>query len=288
MTFAATSTTGREGTIRFKFDHETADPDQFKKLPTARYVLVTFPLRGSGLSSKLVKLYSETHHPQSNSSKSEEEEKERHTQTKWILLGSTGIYTQSDWNDPSSPVDTDNQRCIAENQLIDLGGCVLNLSGLYGGGRVPRNWVGRVAQDKDALSKKGALHLIHGRDVARGVIALIKKDMNDKSNDDDAVDQRDRHVELFGRRWILTDCVVYDWWALIWEFMGESSREDTPQGVVVEDADNKAKYRRWLMELMDEKELHALPRPVSQLGKKLDSRDFWKAVGILPERALAR
>ncbi|KAL6250765.1 hypothetical protein RBB50_003068 [Rhinocladiella similis] len=274
ITHAATTTTGRQGTIQFKFDRETAHLDQFKKLPTARYVLVTFPLRGLGLPSKLLKLYSETHPPSSDS------EEERHVQTKWILLGSTGIYTLPDWNDSSSPVDTDNERCVAENELIDLGGCVLNLSGLYGGGRDPRNWVGRVAQTKDALSKKGALHLIHGRDVARGIIALMKTDM-DTSNG--AIDEHDG--KLFGRRWIVTDCLVYDWWSLIWDFMGES--RETAQGDVAK-VDEKVKYRQWLAELMDEKKLHALPRPISQLGKKLDSRAFWEATGILPERALAR
>ncbi|KIW12367.1 hypothetical protein PV08_09644 [Exophiala spinifera] len=292
ITHAATTTTGREGTIQFKFDGETADPEQFRKLPTARYVLVTFPLRGRGLSSKLQQLYSETHPPSRPGEQQQQQQQQQHALTKWIQLGSTGIYTGQDWNDSSSPVDTSNERCVAEDELIELGGCVLNLSGLYGGGRDPRNWVGRVAQTKDALSRKGALHLIHGQDVSRGIVALVKADTDmDTSNDDDddsssSSSTTTTTTRLFGRRWIVTDCCVYDWWGLVWEFMGDPSRESAPANV--ENAVEKAKYRRWLAELMDENKLNALPRPTSQLGKKLDSRDFWKAVGILPEKALAR
>ena len=37
--------------------------------------------------------------------------------------------------DANSPYDTKNDRAVAEDTFKDLGGCVLNLAGLYGGER---------------------------------------------------------------------------------------------------------------------------------------------------------
>jgi hypothetical protein len=40
--------------------------------------------------------------------------------------------------------------------MLELNGCVLNLAGLYGGERDPKNWVTRVAKTKDEVKgKKG-------------------------------------------------------------------------------------------------------------------------------------
>lgn len=37
--------------------------------------------------------------------------------------------------DCNSPYDKENERAVAEDELRALGGCVLNLAGLYGGER---------------------------------------------------------------------------------------------------------------------------------------------------------
>ena len=49
---------------------------------------------------------------------------------------------------------------------------MLNLSGLWGGARQPKNWIDRVASTKEQLKEKASLHMIHGQDVARGIIAV--------------------------------------------------------------------------------------------------------------------
>ncbi|KAL2403091.1 hypothetical protein ABEF93_007250 [Exophiala dermatitidis] len=313
ITHAATTTTGRDGTIPFKFDPDSNDLQQFKALPQADYVLITFPLKGVGQSAKLVRLYNETHHTSDTTTTSTTSSRT----IKWIQLGSTGIFTAADWNDSSSPIDESNPRGVAERELIQVAnGCILNLAGLYGANRNPRNWVSRVAKTKDQLAAKGAVHLIHGDDVARAVVGVVIKDQEQECS------------SLFGRRWIVADCVSYDWWSLVWDWMGESNepqsdnetetgrnmastsgtvetvqtatasdeqrrqqqREDPSKTTTETDTDTiiKRQYRQWILELMEEHHVRGLPRSMDQLGRKLDARDFWKAVGILPKRSLAR
>lgn len=48
----------------------------------------------------------------------------------------------------------------------------MSLSGLWGGDRQPRNWLDRVAPTKEKLAGKTSLHLIHGQDVARSILAV--------------------------------------------------------------------------------------------------------------------
>lgn len=63
--FASTSTTGRAGTIPFKYDPDR-DPTKddlkaFQRLPDARTVVIVFPLRGPERSRRLVNAYKQTH-----------------------------------------------------------------------------------------------------------------------------------------------------------------------------------------------------------------------------------
>ena len=37
---------------------------------------------------------------------------------------------------------------------------------------------------------------------------------------------------------------------------------------------------------MREGGIRALPRPMDELGRRLDSREFWEVVGVLPEITL--
>lgn len=96
----------------------------------------------------------------------------------WIQLGSTGIWSipnQDLWVTRHSKYDTLDTRAIAEDELMKLGGCVLDLAGLWGGQRQVKHWLDRVAKTKEQLSEKKSLHMIHGEDVARAIVAVHKK-----------------------------------------------------------------------------------------------------------------
>jgi hypothetical protein len=158
--YSATTTTGRNGTLKFIFDPASDSPKPYKILPAAHSILITFPLTGNGQSAKLLKLYGDTHLA---------------ARPNWIQLGSAGIFAipeQTLWVTRRSKYNKADARAIAEDELLGLGGCVLNLSGLWGGERQARNWIGRVAGTKEQLSGKTSLHMVHGVDVARGIVAV--------------------------------------------------------------------------------------------------------------------
>lgn len=145
---------------------------------------------------------------------------------------------------------------MAEDELLALRGadaCVLELAGLYGGERRPRDWVGRVAGCKEAVGRKGAVHLVHGDDVARAVVGVLEGGWG----------------RVGGRRWIVSDLRVYDWWDLIMSW----GREGEGEG---------REYRKWVVELMREEGVRALPREKEALGRVLDGRGFWEAIGSWP------
>lgn len=245
VSFAATTTTGRDDTIKFQFDPESSDLEPYRLLPHADTILITFPLKGKGPSKTITDLYAQTHHGGDSA--------------RWIQLGSTGIYATAQWIDHKSPYDTSNERAIAEEELLGIGGAVLNLGGLYGGNREPENWVSRVAKTKDQLKAKRSLHMIHGEDVSRAVIAVHKS-----------------WAKAQGKRWLLTDLHVYDWWDLIWAW-------SAPEEQLIQNKDTEtAPYRRWIMELMQEEDVKALPRGPETLGRVLDSRAFWQTMGLSP------
>lgn len=161
ISHAATTTTGRDGTLKFTFDPESSSPEPYKTLPAAHTILITFPLTGTGASALLLRLYGATH-PSAT--------------PRWIQLGSTGIWIEGKelWVTRRSAYDRANARAVAEDELLALGGCVLNLSGLWGGTRRPRDWIGRVAGTKKQLGGKTSLHMVHGLDVARAVVAVSR------------------------------------------------------------------------------------------------------------------
>ena len=263
VTYAATSTSGRDGTLPFKFDPASDAEEPYAGLPAAKTILITFPLRGAGQSQHLTTLYNRTHQPSSPAARaSTPPPPQDGTDRQWIQLGTTGIFTGSSWSSSTSPYDVHNPRAVAEDELQRLaGGCVLNLAGLYDGAvRDPRDWLARVAKTKEQLGAKGSLHLVHGVDVARAVLAL--------------------HANFTpGRRWIVADLHVYDWWdlALAW---GEEARRRAGEGVGPAE---ELQFERWVAELMDEHDVRALPRGVERLGRLLDSREFWKTMGIQPK-----
>jgi hypothetical protein len=174
--YAATTTAGRDGTYKFKFEPvptdvqvgafdkswSMEDQKQYAALPQAKTVLITFPLKGKGQSTHLCQSYGLTHAREKNA--------------QFIQLGSTGIFQlegQELWVTRHSRYDKQNPRAIAENELMHaFGGCVLDLAGLWGGERQPRKWIDRVAKTKEQLKEKKSLHMIHGLDVARGILAV--------------------------------------------------------------------------------------------------------------------
>ena len=243
--------------MKWSFDPE-ASSDQFKDLPLAKSVLITFPLTGEGQSEKVVKGYEK-----------EVSRRKEGSGVRFVQLGSTGIWQipqPSHWTDRKSPYNQENSRAVAEDELLDLGGCVLNLAGLWGGSRNPRDFVDRVAKSKEDVRGKKSLHMVHGQDVSRAILAVL----------DDA------HWEEHGRgeRWMLTDGFVYDWWSL---FVGWA---DAASGDSGEEVDREpSKFAKWVFELMGEEDVAALPRSMEALGRCYDSREFWKTFGVVPLRA---
>lgn len=142
---------------------------------------------------------------------------------RFILLGSTGIYgkggptlkdvsdrsayhsfdqtlrkgphhPQSPWFNRKSEIDN-VPRAIAENAFLDFNSnkdavqtSVLCLAGLWGHGRSPRRYVGRIAPTKEQLSQLGSVHFIHGYDVALALLAM-----------------HEQWTKTAGQRWILTN-----------------------------------------------------------------------------------
>lgn len=236
---------------------DNVDDSQYTALPSARTVLVTFPLK-PGQPARLVEAYRRSH-PRAAQ------------ETQWIQLGSTGIYSQPGMSNSSSEYDR-TDRSIAEDELrTEYGQTILCLAGLWGGSRQPRAWVSRVAGTKEKLAQKGSLHLVHGEDVARAVTAVY----------------RHRHHNVCsGKRWIVTDGRVYDWWELIQSWSDEMPQQRLENGQVGQEPD----YKRWLQELREMNGRNGrsvdLPRPLDQLGRWLDSSAFWSEMKLPPLRPL--
>ncbi|KAI1359754.1 hypothetical protein F5Y08DRAFT_332071 [Xylaria arbuscula] len=270
ISHAATTTTGRDGTIPFLFDPESSDTTPFTALPSAKTILITFPLKGPGPSSRLVSSYAATHAAAAAS-------------VRYIQFGVTSIWNAEDWQDTDSPYDTSNPRAVAEDELMrvapDGNASVLSLAGLYGAARQPRNWVHRVITSKEALRAKGALHVIHGEDVARAVVALHRNFTPRK-------------------RWLLCDMHVYDWWDLTEDWArqtmalaaagGEGQNEGEGESVSEEEVEKQGKLLKWVGELMWEENVRALPRNMELLGRRLDGRGFWQHIGIWPSQGRIR
>lgn len=278
ITFSATTSDGRTvadaPTIKFRFDPSKLPVEQgqlFAALPQARYVLITFPLKGPDESRVITEAYRITHGPQA----------------RFIQLGSTGIWkddpAQRPWLDRTSPYDRASPRAVAEDVLRTLGGCVLNLAGLWGGERDPRNWVDRVATTKAAVREKANLHMIHGEDVARVLVWFVYK-----WNEEGGWEKVGR-----GQRWMVTDGFVYDWWSLFagWadsaahkheEGKDEEQDESRCDGVVDEKQAGPSTQARWVYELMTEEGVRALPRGEERLGRCYDTRELWTMLGIAP------
>jgi len=239
LSYALTTRDGHEGTLRFTFDAERPDADvsQYARLPAADAVMVTFPITVAGATQQLVRLYGDAHPGPA---------------AHWVQLGSSGMWPEGDGTvDRHAPWQRGNARAEEEERLLHSGvGAVLDLAGLWGAARDPRAWIPRVAGSKAALAAKGSLHLVHGEDVARAVLAVVA-----------------RWDLAVGNRWLLTDLRSYDWWdlALAW---------------------GSDECKQWAMELMAERGQHVLARDMRRRGKVLDSSEFWMVFALQPKMSL--
>lgn len=75
---------------------------------------------------------------------------------------------------------------------------------------------------------------------------------------------------LLGRRYLLTDLRVYDWWDLAAAWAGSD-----PSSAA-------ANAGQWVLKLMEEQDVRALPRTPETIGRAMDSREFWRTFGLLP------
>ncbi|KAJ4496727.1 hypothetical protein C8R41DRAFT_761556 [Lentinula lateritia] len=269
LSFAATTRSGHNSTIKFHFDQNSDDSEPFKVLPDAKTVLITFPITARGGSQKLIRLYKSTRADDLNPA--------------FIQLGATSIWgglrrhkdgpnpkvitpAENKWYDRHSSYNS-NERSDAEDELLALSletpTTVLDLAGLYGGNRTMKRWVGKVAPTKEILRNKGSIHMIHGIDVARAIIA-IHKDFS----------------KAVGQRWLLTDGRVYDWWDLASAW--GSGPGDAANSNLGPDAEDCGPQAAWVRELMRETGVRALPRSNETLGRALDSREFWETFRITP------
>jgi hypothetical protein len=254
VSHAATTTTGRDSTIKFIFNPDDPnDESSFSALPVCKSIIVTFPLNSKQAASNFIKLYLKTH-PE--------------TTPCLVLLGTTSFYNPVSTNDPWCSEETEIStnppppRLLGEIEWLANGGVVLSLSGLYDttSTRHPRNFYKRVSADKDSLKARTSVHFIHGVDVARALVAMHRKSQVDPDI-------------VKGKRWLLTDLRVYDWWDLVLKF---------DQETVGDGKDVVSERAQWVFELMLENGVQGLPRPPLALGRALDSRRFWEAFGILP------
>ncbi|KAF8176173.1 hypothetical protein K438DRAFT_1979304 [Mycena galopus ATCC 62051] len=295
ITYAATTRSGGSSTIKFEFQPNSDDPEPYERLPDAKRVLITFPLAVSGASKRLVRMYLSTR------------QESGREPAAFIQLGTTSIWDKSPASAGGSVFyDRHSEftltgRARAEVELLALSPSVapttvLNLAGLWGGQRVVRKWLPRVAPTKDALAGKvgyiyaylhpsiypegPSLHLIHGLDLARAILA-VHADFS----------------KAAGQRWLLTDGRVDDWWDLAsaWGAAEEAatrgaaeSASASPSGAAESSTQDKAVQdgpASWVRELMRAHSIRVLPRDTTLLGRILDSRDFWWEFGLAPVRA---
>lgn len=82
ITYASTSRSGRDSTLKFEFDPDSEDAEPYKVLPDAQSILITFRIEHKGASQRLVELY--------KASRDHADVK-----TAFIQLGTTGVWDVS-------------------------------------------------------------------------------------------------------------------------------------------------------------------------------------------------
>ncbi|TGK04793.1 hypothetical protein EHO59_08010 [Leptospira semungkisensis] len=86
------------------------------------------------------------------------------------LFGTTSIYIRNGSEiTETSPKDKEHDRYTTESLFLEKGGKILYLSGIYGPGRNPGDWIRKGLIQKT----KRQLNLIHGEDVAEAIRLLF-------------------------------------------------------------------------------------------------------------------
>ncbi|KAI9029763.1 hypothetical protein CLU79DRAFT_787095 [Phycomyces nitens] len=244
--YAATTRDGRGDTIKWTMpstSYWAANPTGLTNLPSAQTVLITFPVINPSEMTEFMDAY-----------------ESEHGKPQWIILSSTRPFngTPSDRHGPMDP-SRGTDRSGSEEIVLSRGGTVLHLAGLWGAARQPRNWVSRFPTE-DAIRAKlltRQLHLIHGKDVARAILAVHEQFKN-------------------GERWIVTDKGCYDWIRL---FLAWGSPEQIAMARSL--AKNDDVCRNALGP-------GTLEEIVARGGvmPRLDSNEFWDTFGISPTEYL--
>jgi hypothetical protein len=129
--------------------------------------------------------------------------------------------------------------------------------------RQPKNWVSRFATEEKLKGKLlvRQLHLIHGKDVARAVVAT--------------------HIgfkKASGQRWIVTDGGCYDWLQLFSTWASEDQFK-TLQHLLDNDHDVQQKWNSGqTVNGLIEKD---------GVAPRLDSNDFWTTFALRPKEFLS-
>ncbi|KAI7902072.1 uncharacterized protein BX663DRAFT_436093 [Cokeromyces recurvatus] len=244
LNFAATTRDGRNDTIQWSLPNICHDVD-VTQLPYSKTVLITFPIMQPECLTVLMDSY----------------EKRHGNPSQWILLSSTRPFVGNPAN-RHTPLDRskDTGRIGAEDIILERGGTVLHLSGLWGNQRQPKGWVPRFSSKeaiKDKLLRR-QLHLIHGKDVARAILAVHNQFKR-------------------GERWIVSDTGCYDWIKLFLTW-GSIEQIKIARDLAMNDKDcHEALGNGSLEDIIENNKIH--PR--------LDSTEFWETFGLKPTEFLS-
>ncbi|KAJ2364936.1 hypothetical protein H4S01_003517, partial [Coemansia sp. RSA 2610] len=166
VSYAATTTDGRNGTIAWRLPADASTPADFSLLPVASTVVITFPLPGCPAARRLLDGYID--HAQRVCAD--------HPRLRWIYLGSSRGFKEVPSTRFTKPdVSAGGPRVEAEECVIaEYAGHVLNLVGLWGGARQPESWARFYTSPERLRSRLNdrSLHLIHGADAARAIYAV--------------------------------------------------------------------------------------------------------------------
>ncbi|KAJ2730746.1 hypothetical protein IW152_005045 [Coemansia sp. BCRC 34962] len=241
--YVSTTTSGRDSTLKWRLSDDTAS------LPAAKTIVVTFPLQGEVEARRLAteylrhhrKAYGDAYNPF------------------WIYLGSTRPFKETPSTCHTRPdLLAGGPRVEAEEYIIDSGGCVLNLAGLWGGDRIPEKWA-RFYGSKDKLRerlKDRSLHLVHGADVARAIYAIVTSA---------------NRASQFAGRWLVSDDTVYD---ALQIFIGAEHIRG-----YLEELLSEAEAR----ELLSANRLDDIAMGSSAVTRRIDASHFWSRLRLKPK-----
>ncbi|EUC57820.1 beta-lactamase family containing protein [Rhizoctonia solani AG-3 Rhs1AP] len=242
LSHASTSRTGSTpNTIRWNLG------DGIEVLPKADTIVVMFPVDNWEDLKSLIEGYQKSN-----------------GDSLWMLIGSTRAWQGTDAQSDSvitrhTPLPPNAPaRSLVEEQFLKAyptRAVVLNLVGLHGRPPVPGdtphgaprlvpNFIKRIGPTKDSLKQKASVHFVHGSDAALAIVLVHQG------------------AQKMVGRWIVSDCLVRDWWAIALELGGQQEKQ-------------------WALELTKEEQVAALPRQKG-LGRIMDGSDFWVATESVP------